>query len=178
MKKLLIGVVVYTTLLFLSCSPSKMIGRAVKKDPSLLKERVETIYLPEVVVDTFFSIDVDTIELAGRIDSILLSIPDCAGCLEATPKIVRVFTDRELLEDTLYSSYHIINDSLDLSLGLKVWQDGTKVQIMAELEKASINVRQSYVVNDASSKRRVVEYFFMGIFGMIVGFFLLTRIKR
>lgn len=158
MKKLIIGVVAIATLLFYSCSPTKLMERAVKKDPSLLKEKVETVYIPEVKIDTFFSTAFDTIELAAGIDSIFLTIPDCSGCETATREIVRLVNNSTGLKDTLYFNRDIATDSLELHLQIRVWQDGTTVYLENTLIDSKVLFKDKVVEYKKPSKTTWLTY--------------------
>lgn len=141
--KNILGVGLFSLLLF-SCSPAKMMQRAIKKDPSLLQTKVETVYIPTVKVDTFYSID--TVKFKEGIDSIFLTIPGCDGCSIATKEIVRYITDKAIIPDTLSFSERVINDSVDIQLDILLWQEGNNLRIKAEIDKAFITVKDEIVV--------------------------------
>lgn len=150
MKKIL--TVGLTALLLFSCSPTKRLDRLIDKHPELSKTTTETIYIPKIEIDTFVDIRYDSIMLEGAIDSILITIPDCINCT-ASKEIVKYINSIKAIEDTLYFTETIENDSMFLALSLTVWQDGTYVRIKTTLEDAEIKYTSRDITVIDSPKR-------------------------
>ena len=73
-----------------SCTSAWHLERAIKKDPSILKQ--DTLVIPEIKIDTFYKLD--SFQIQGDIDSIFTSyIINNDTCLERVksipPEIVR-----------------------------------------------------------------------------------------
>jgi hypothetical protein len=151
MKKIknLIGGLAIASLLFYSCAAPQRaqwhLGRAVALDPSVVETRIDTVNIPEIRLDTFVDIRYDSLYISEGIDSILISIPDCKNCTQATREIVKFITNTPQIQDTLYFSKVLENDSVRLNLAMKVWQDGTYVKMSVVLEDSVIKIEDKTV---------------------------------
>lgn len=180
LKHLFRASVILTALLFFtSCSTMKRatwhLERATKLNPGLITEHVDTMYLPELEIDTFFS--VDTVSIPADIDSILNALSDsCRKEAEIIIKepLVEYIKEREIIKDTLYYIDEIHNDSLSLKLLAQVWQDGTAIHLKILLTDAIIKQVDSDVVLTPKKK----DYITPVVIAILVAIVLLSLLKR
>lgn len=174
MKKLKhIGAVVaiLTAFLFLSgCSAQKRLNRIVDKHPELVQ--VDTITIPEIKIDTFFSID--TQEVAGDIDSIFLEVP--AECEEIKDDIITYIIDREILKDTVSYVRNVKNDSIDATLQVTIWQEEDKVRVDVALVDSKV-LAEKVVYVEKKVNRPFKTYTTLAILALSL-VFLILLIKK
>lgn len=166
-------------LLFFSCSTTKRaswhLDRAVKLDPSIVKESVDTIVLPELKIDTV--VQIDTTFIREDIDSILNSLSD--SCREEAKTIIKeplikYVKEREIIQDTLYYKDSIVNDSLNLSLIAIIWQDTAGLHLKIFLENAEIKVKKDQLVQPVRKKNFFSSI--LEIIGVVFIIFILYKL--
>lgn len=171
------GVLAIASLLFLSCSPTARLNRLVAKNPELLKERIDTVYIPSVEVDTFFTLKYDTVEVYSGIDSIFMSIPDCAGCTIATKEIVKYIESQKQITDTLVFVDQVANDTVDITLIVKVWQEGREIRLNALIKESKIITKTEYVVAEPPKKRLgILEIAILITVAIAMLYFIITKV--
>lgn len=151
-----------------SCSAEKLLQRAYKKDPSLLKQ--DTILIPEIKIDTFYKFD--TVEIKSDLDSILDSIDMLDSCPDAKTEIIKEITKyitTNLITDTLYYESYLNNDSVDLHLALKVWQEKGEIKFNSVLLDSKILTKAPItVIKEDSLFNKKQEIIFLIISGIII----------
>lgn len=163
----------------LGCSSSYHLKRAIAKDPSIVTEKVDTFYLPEVSIDTFFVIDTNGIE--KDLDSIFITVSDdCEDEVKALiPVISHYIGTRDIITDTLTYHRDITTDSLIINLIAKVWQDGTKIHLILTLEKALILRKNVDVVyKEKSSIKDRIRMILFSIGMGLVAFFIIKKLLK
>jgi PBP1b-binding outer membrane lipoprotein LpoB len=123
-------------LLIASCSPAKLIERAVKKDPTILQ--VDTVKIPTLEIDTFTLIERDTI-LKIKLDSIIQYLPDTCVKVIRT-EFYPVLDDYvpSCIDEQVVFSDTIENDSMRLELSMILYQINDTLFINTILENAEI----------------------------------------
>lgn len=156
-------IIILLAFLLAACSPSKLIERAVKKDPSILQ--VDTVKIPTIEVDTFTIIEKDTI-LQTKLDSIIQYLPDT--CTEIIRKefypILNNYTP-VCIEDSLIYEELIVNDSLSLYLTLIAYQSNDSIYLKASLNRAEIYTNQIIITD---TKLPIWVYFLIGFTILLV----------
>jgi len=157
--------IILIAFLLSSCSAEKLIQRAYKKDPSLLKQ--DTLVIPEVRIDTFYNID--TIEIKQDLDSSLGILDSCPpGIKEQVIQIVTDYITEDLLEDTLTYERTIVNDSVNITLLLKVWQEDKQLKFEAYIADSQITIPPSVIIKGDALLSKKEEIILMILFGISI----------
>lgn len=137
-----------------SCSSSYHLKRAVAKDPDILRQ--DTLFIPEISIDTFYTLERDTIKISEDIDSIFTLYIHDDTCLETVktviPKIVDYIYKEEVIKDTLLFTETLTTDSLSITLMLQVWQEGQDIKLKSSLVKAQIYTTNVVMVDKSMFK--------------------------
>lgn len=180
--KTLIRAAVFLTALsfFVACSPIKKLNRLQDKHPELFVDKIDTIKVPELKIDTLFL--PDTTNLSVDIDSILDKLSD--SCKEEAVLIIKeplkeYIYNREFIKDTLYFKDVIVNDSLNLELVTMVWQDSATIHLKVYLTDGFIIKRVPVVIEEAQSKslRDKIRVILMYL-GIAIGLFIVYKIIK
>lgn len=181
-KLLRASVFLIALLFFASCSVTKRanwhLNQATRLNPGLITEHIDTLYIPELEIDTFFS--VDTVAIPADIDSILNALSD--SCKEEAQIVIRepliqYVKEREIIKDTLYYVDEIYNDSMALKLLAEVWQDGTSIKLRILLTDAVLYNKDQTVVQVPRKTNYLNIIIAIGIVAIIL-YLLLKSIKK
>jgi hypothetical protein len=157
--------IILIAFLFSSCSAEKLIQRAYKKDPSLLKQ--DTLVIPEVRIDTFYNID--TIEIKQDLDSSLGILDSCPpGVKEQVIQIVTDYITEDLLEDTLFYQRTIITDSAEVTLNLKIWQEDKQFKFEAYIADSQFIIPAPVIIKQDTLLDKKEEIILMILFGISI----------
>lgn len=183
MRKFITSAAVLLTALFLSsCSSSYHLKKAIEKDPSLSLIKHDTIYQPELQIDTFYTIEKDTTGLSTYVDSLISSLDLDTACrdeiIAVTNPVVTYILNKECIEDTLYYTETITTDSTTATLNLKVYQEGDSIKFIASLTDAYTNASHTEVTTievDKSWLGRKAELILFGALALLI--ILLIKLK-
>lgn len=175
-KQFINSAAVFLTALFLSaCSPTQRLHNLLDKHPELSITTIDTIYQPEVTIDTFYTIEKDTVGLSNYVDSIISSLDLDTACRDEIIAVTRPVTEyilsKECIEDTLYYTETITTDSTSATLHLKVFQDGDSIKFIASLTDAYTNntkTEVTYVEKDTSWLSRKYEIILFSVIALLL----------
>ncbi len=150
-----------------SCTSAWHLERAIKKDPSILKQ--DTLVIPEIKIDTFYKLD--SFQIQGDIDSIFTSyIINNDTCLELvksiTPEIVK-YVREDIIKDTLTYQEVLKTDSLEVTLLLKAWLESGNLHLKSEIINSRVYSSQ-IIHKDKSLLKKWQEFVLFGICLLLV----------
>lgn len=175
------AVITLAAFVVLGCNPTKQVSRIISRHPDQFTNTIDTLYLPEVKIDTFFTMD--TVNIKGDLDSIFIDIsePCKEEVKELIPSISHYIATRDIITDTLYYTSTIENDSLILNLNTKIWQDGTDIHLNVVLEDSKVKTKTieiNHITKEKTSfkeKLRVI-LFYLGVGALLI--FLFRRLTK
>ena len=181
-KQFINSAAVFLTALFLSaCSPTQRLHNLLDRHPELGVTTIDTVYQPEVTIDTFYTIEKDTTGLSNYVDSLITSLDLDTACrdeiIAVTKPVTEYILSKECIEDTLYYTETVTTDSTTATLHLKVFQDGDSIKFIASLTDAyTTNVRTEikYVEKDTSWLSRKYEIILFSALALL----LILLLKR
>lgn len=136
-KLKILGLAAMWSTLFYSCSAEWHVKRAAKLDPKVVSEKVDTLYLPEVSIDTVLTVEKDTAGLSAYIDSLLygMVIPDSCIPIIKTIKepIIKYVDNMPVLLDTARYETTFEADGVLIHLELFAFQEGRNIRIGTRL---------------------------------------------
>lgn len=177
------AVIILAAFLFLtSCSTqrraARLVDRAVKLNPELASEKIDTVFIPELELDTV--VQIDTITISQDIDSILNALSDsCKKEVELIVRepLVKYIKERQVITDTLKFTQNLSNDSVELKLVAEIWQDGTEIKLNIKLIDSKIISKTSPIVYEKRPPRIYITVFVV-IFIFILVYLILKTLKR
>ena len=176
----LLGLAALWSTLFYSCSAEWHVRRAEKLDPAVVSTKVDTLFLPEVSIDTILKVEKDTAGLSAYIDSILYNtvIPDsCIPIIKTIKEPILKYVDNmPVLLDTARYETTFEADGVLVHLELFAFQEGKNIRIGTKLIDSKVITETTTIVKPEKSKK--------GLNGFLIGFissfilFLLILVKR
>lgn len=170
--------VTLTALFLFSCSAERLVQRAIKKDPSIVTTKIDTIYQPVLSIDTFTIVNQDTSGFSSFLDSVISSMDIDTNCIDEirtiSVPVIEYIKGKPVIQDTLEYTTTVSNDSTTATLNLRIWQEGDSIYLKSELVDAyCISSHKEVTVEKKGSLNKTGELILAGI--SFILFLLLLR---